>query len=151
MVEHIDRFYESEVSPMATSSITQNPAQSTLLYRALQADGIVSMISGVISLLDAGPLANMMGLSSSTPIVLLGIVMLVYGIVVFAVSGRIDNLRTFGMVVIDLNVVWVIASIALLVTNALNLSNGGNWTVLIVADIVAALAIAQFVGWRRLR
>ncbi len=136
---------------MATSSITQNPAQSTLLYRALQADGIVSMISGVISLLDAGPLANMMGLSSSTPIVLLGIVMLVYGIVVFAVSGRIDNLRTFGMVVIDLNVVWVIASIALLVTNALNLSNGGNWTVLIVADIVAALAIAQFVGWRRLR
>jgi len=55
-----------------------------------------------------------------------------------------------GWVAVTGDVAWVIMSIILIVSNWLPLTTHGQWTILIVSDIVLLFAIAQYIGIRRL-
>lgn len=52
--------------------------------------------------------------------------------------------------VITMDSAWVVLSMLLLLTNALDLNTAGNWAVLIQADIVLTLAVLQIIGVRRI-
>lgn len=51
---------------------------------------------------------------------------------------------------ITMDVLWVVGSFLLLITNALSLSTIGNWVVLMIADIVLIFATLQFYGLRQM-
>jgi hypothetical protein len=68
----------------------------------------------------------------------------------FAATRQPFDVR-LGWLVTALDFSWVILSALVLLTNALNLTTGGSWAVLIVADIVLVIGILEVVGLRRLR
>jgi hypothetical protein len=53
--------------------------------------------------------------------------------------------------VIGGDLLWVVASYAILLAGRPALTTAGSWSVGILAEIVALFAVIQFVGLRRLR
>jgi hypothetical protein len=47
------------------------------------------------------------------------------------------------------DVAWVLASVVVVVSGWAPLTAAGVWAIMIVADIVAVFAVAQYVGLRR--
>jgi hypothetical protein len=135
---------------MATQTQTTT-ANSDLLRRALLADGLISGGTGVLCLLASRPIAALMGLTNLTFLTVASLIMVVYGFSLLWLTPRVASLRQFGKLVIGGNIVWVAASILVLVTNWQNLATVGNWIVLLQADVVLVLTIAQWLGVRRRR
>lgn len=132
---------------MATQTLS---ASNSLLRRALQGDGLFGIISGLVCIFAASPIASYMGLAGSLPILVLGIVLIVWGVGLFALSSRAVIDRRLSVTVILANVAWVIGSLIILAADLFALSTGGRWALLIVADMVTLFAIAEFVGLRRM-
>jgi len=49
------------------------------------------------------------------------------------------------------DLLWVVGSAVLIFTNLVPFTTNGKWAIAIVADIVLAFAIVQFVGVRKAR
>ena len=132
--------------------IAQTTTQSTksnLLSRVLQANGIFSGLSGVALTFAAAPIAAFLGLNSPVLLVGIGIALILYAPTLFYIAAQTPVNRKLVMTAIILDVAWVIASIDILVTDFVPLTNAGWWAVAIVADIVAVFAIVQFYALRR--
>jgi hypothetical protein len=131
---------------MATQTLS---ASNNLLRRALQGDGLISAALGLLGAIAAGPIASFMGLPNVLPIVVLGIALVIWGMGVYALSSREVIDRRVPTVVILANIAWVVGSAIILAADLFGLSGGGRWGVLLVADAVVLLTIAEFVGLRR--
>ncbi len=127
-----------------TLSVNTNPIQ-----RALQADGILCAVTGAAFTLGADTLSRFAGVESPGLVLALGLFLLVYGGGLFYMVTNHAIDRRLPMIVIELNVAWVIGSILLLAADPLTMTTEGRWFVLILADVVAALAIWQFIVRRR--
>ena len=141
---------------MAAQSVAQSQSQSqsqssTLLRRALLGNSIFSALSGLFFLLGAAPIATFLGLDMPMMISFLGVDLLVFAAIVYKVATASPINRTFASVIIALDVVWVIGSIALIFGNFIPLTTGGKWAIAIIADIVSLFAIAQYIGLRRMK
>ena len=134
---------------MATQ-IRTLPTQATTAQRAVQADGIFCMIAGAVSTVGSGPISTMIGLNSSTPILILGLILLAYGGELFwlAMTNRLTQGILKGIIALD--VIWVVASLLLLVADPFTFTDAGKWLVFIASDIVLAFGIWQFIGLRRM-
>lgn len=142
---------------------TQTPSIQTndqLLRYALRGDGIFSVSSGILFLLAARPVAQFLGIqdfevfgavSGANFLLLLGIVLIAYGMVIFYASEQTSISRIIGLIVVELNAAWVVGSVILLLVEALPLTRAGAWSVLIAADVVLTFAIVQYVGLRRMK
>jgi len=141
---------------MATHSyetIASSPTQSepaALLRRTLFANVAVSTLSGLALIAGAAPLADLMDITSWAPLAVLGAGILAFAYGVYRVATETPISRFKATVIAELDALWVVASIVVLATDAFNLSTEGRWLVLIAADIVGMLAIAEFIGVRRL-
>jgi hypothetical protein len=132
---------------MATQTLSTS---NGLLRRALQADGLFGGIaSGVLCIVGANPIASFMGLANSLPILVIGVVLIAWGIALLTLSSRPIIDRRFVMAVIAANGVWMLASYIILAADLFGLTTGGRWAVLIVADVVLLFTIAEFIGLRR--
>ena len=141
---------------MAAQSVAQSQTQSqsdspTLLRRALLANSIFSALSGLFFLLGAAPISAFLGLDMPMMIRFLGVDLLIFGAIVYKVATASPINRTFATVIVALDVVWVIGSIALIFGNIVPLTTGGKWAIAIVADVVTCFAIAQYMGIRRMK
>ena len=149
---------------MTTQAQTYNqsstPADNapTLRY-ALRANAVFSLLSGLLFVLDSAQVAEFLGIrnarvfnamSGSTFILSLGVGILAFAAVVGFLSTRHPMSKRAGTAIFVGDSVWVLASILLIVEKALPLSTGGFWAVLVVTDIVLALAIWEFIGIRRM-
>lgn len=144
---------ETSIHANAQTPAAPLSVQSRFLRRALQADTLLSGLSGLIALVDAPVVANLLGFSSTDAtrnVMLLGVGMLAWAALAFWVSTRPKFSRGLVFTIIEGNLLWVVGSVLLLVTGWLAFSTSGKWTVAIVADLVGLLAILQYVGWRRL-
>jgi hypothetical protein len=141
-------FKKVRFSTMATQTLspTANPARLPL-----QVDGAFCAVSGLLFTLDAEAIRAFTGLELSTPIFLLGLILLTYGIGLwwFTTYRRIE--RPMVLAVIALNVLWIVGSVLLLEFDPLHFSSKGRWAVLILADVVALLAIWEYIGLRRMK
>ncbi len=131
---------------MATQTLSPT---NNLLRRALQTDGLISAALGLLGALAAGPIASFMGLPNLLPILILGIGLVVWGFGIYALSSREGIDRRLPIVVILANIAWVAGSAIILAADLFGLTGGGRWGVLLVADAVVLLTIAEFVGLRR--
>jgi hypothetical protein len=120
-----------------------------MLRRALQADSAVSLISGLVFLIDAQPIATFTGFPWVWAIEALGAGFLVYAALLFLAARRapIDRRHALGFVAADAG--WAIASVALVMGGWAPLTSAGVWVVLALADVGAVFAVLKYVGMRR--
>jgi hypothetical protein len=121
-----------------------------LLRRALQADGIFCTLSGLLLLVDSGPLATLIGASQPWVLMVLGVDLLIYAALLFLAARRTPIVRWHAIAFLAADVAWVLASLALVLGGLLSLTTFGFWAVLGVADVVAVLGALKYIGLRRL-
>jgi len=119
-----------------------------LLKKALTGNALFSVISGAAILLANRWLVKFLGLPDQVSLALLGISLLVYAILLW-LNARKAKIKIAGAwVAIVMDVVWVIGSYALIVV--FRFSVGGKWVVALVAELVLAFAVLQWMGVRRI-
>ena len=122
-----------------------------LLRRTLRANALVSTVNGIACLIGAGFLASLIGIGSPVPIFVLGLGLLVFALIVFNVSTQHPiNRRTIHLIFIG-DVVWVVASVIVLVFDPFAFTTAGRWLVVATGDIVLGFAILEGVGLYRSR
>ena len=135
---------------MTTQTTSLQPATS-LLRRALIGNSIFSTVTGGLLLLLAGTIAEVMGLESAAPLTVLGLVILPFAAGLYYMATRPHIHLTLARFIVVMDFAWVVVSALVLVTNAVPLTSGGRWIILILADLVLVFAVAQVLGLRRLR
>lgn len=128
---------------------------SQLLRRTLQANGLFSGLSGLLLLLAASPVAQLLVPPAPLPDAALilrgiGLGLLLYAGFLFYTAGQEPLNRTFAWEAVILDVLWVAGSALLLFSGWAPFSTEGKWAVALVADVVAVFAILQVIGIRRL-
>ncbi len=136
---------------MASPALTHN-GSDTLLRRTLIANIIFCVLSTALLLLAAAPVATFLGVPEASGLLaLLGVGILGFAAFVYWVQSRPALDTRFVWVIFVMDVLWVVASLVILVADAFALSTEGRWAVLIVADIVAVFAALEYIGLRRMR
>jgi hypothetical protein len=133
------------------TQIAQSVQESKLLRQALRGNGVFSAVSGLTLIVAARPLAAFMGLAWPLALSITGLVLLPYAAVLIWVTSQAEIDRRLAITAVVLDSLWVIGSALLLLTDWLNLSVAGNWTVALLAEAVLVFAILQAVGLRRAR
>lgn len=129
---------------------TITKTQSSLLRNALRGNGIFSAASGLIMAVGAGILVQFLGAGTTLFYIVVGIGLLFHAGTLFF-NTRTEGINSaFAWYAIIGDVVWVIGTAVILLTDAFNLSPEGKWTLLIIGDIVLTFAIVQYVGLRRM-
>ena len=132
-----------------TTIETSSSSQSNLLQKAIRANAVFSGLSGLVFLLAAGPIAELMGLAQPAFLSVTGILLLLYMPTLLAAARKNPVPKWIAWLIIDLDILWVIGSAVLIFTALVPLTAAGKWLIAIQADIVALFAIVQFIGLRR--
>jgi hypothetical protein len=122
----------------------------SLLRLALLADAAASGIMGVLLAAAADPLAAWFGL----PLALLrevGLLLIPYAGLLIYLASRQTTPRLTAQLIIAGNVLWVIGSVALLISSLVAPTTLGTAFVIAQALIVAILAELQLLGLKRQR
>ena len=122
---------------------------SCLLRCALKANASFSLLSALILLFASAPIAAKIGGVHAHDLRNVSVGLLVYCIFLWKTARRerVTALNAWPFVILDLG--WVAASAVVIVWG--DLTAMGRWVVGVLADIVLAFAIAQFVGILRLK
>jgi len=123
---------------------------SSLLRNALIGNSIFCTTSGIAFTLFSASIAAFLGLSASWVILVLGIVLVLYGIEVFYFARKDLIDKAFAKLVIGADVAWVIGSALLIFTTLVIFTTPGKWAIAIIADIVLVFAVLQYVGLKRM-
>jgi hypothetical protein len=123
-------------------------APSPLLRKALQADAVLSGITGLLLPFTASPLAGPLGL----PVGLLrwsGLILVLFAAFVAFLSAQPRVQRPLVFAVVACNALWALDSVLLLFTGWIEPTLLGEVFVLLQAIVVVVLAELEFVGLRR--
>ena len=120
------------------------------IRRAFRIDGITSSLFGLDLLLFAGPLADFTGFEA-TVLRIIGVVALLWGAELLWSASRPEVPRWMAWFAVEMNTLWVIASIGIIVVDAFSLTTEGKWLVLLQADLVAVFVGLQWLALRRER
>jgi hypothetical protein len=126
-------------------------ARSNLLRYALRGDAIATAITGALCIIDAQPLAALLGIQPPLALEILGAVLALYGAFLFYIAAQAQLGRRIVIAAIVLDGIWVLDSAILLVSGWLPLTSVGMWTIGLIAVAVAVVAELKFFGLRRLR
>ena len=123
-------------------------SNSTFLRRALIADAVASAATGLLMLVAAGRLEQWLALPADL-LRAAGASLLPFAAIVAWLGLRETISRAAVWIVIGLNALWVIDSVALLFTSWVQPALLGYAFVLAQAAAVAVLAELEYVGLRR--
>ena len=147
---------------MATAikaSVQSRPTpKDNLLRNALRGNALFSIVSAGVLLIGAEPVAEMIGLAGAEIIagldgagflrvIGLGLLLWVADIMWIATRPKINN--SYAWMIIGGDLLWIVGSVVLLLTQALPFNTTGSWAVFLIADAVLMFAIAQYLGIRR--
>lgn len=128
---------------------TDNP--SRLLRLALRSNAVFSALSAIVFTVASGAIASFLGFLPTQQVFLLGVQLAVFAVWLTWLSTRAAVPRWQVWLIIALDVLWVAGSFQLVLASPPGLTGGGKWAVGMIADIVALLALLQFLGLRRLK
>ncbi|MDO0925267.1 hypothetical protein QQY24_07460 [Streptomyces sp. TG1A-8] len=115
----------------------------------LALDAAVTAVNGLIYLLAAGPVGDLLGLGTGF-LRGIGAFLTVYGVLVALLASRPVPRTAATKAVIEANALWAVASVATAVFGWFGPNTVGTvWTVL-QAAVVGAFAVLQASGLRRL-
>lgn len=136
------------MSETTTRIVKRFTTPSSLLRKALLADGALSGATGLLLSLAAGPLSGLLGLSVG---LLRGSALFILPFALLAASmgmrSRLNRIPVFVLVVC--NALWALDSVLVLLLGWVEPTLPGEVFVLGQALVVAVLAELQFVGLRR--
>lgn len=138
---------------MATHTTSHNPS-SRLLRLALRGDSVFECITGIVLIVEAGPISRFLGLDApATPIILfiLGIVLFSSAVALFWVAAQEPISRGIVLICSAVNGVWAMGSLITLLAGWLPFSIEGKWTMALLAALVALFAELQLQGVWRIR
>lgn len=118
------------------------------LRRAITANGIFSLLSGVVLTAGAGMLSPLLGIPWMI-LALVGVSLLLFAATLIrAVRGAGVDLKEARRA-IAMDVAWVLGSLVVLLIQPAALTTVGWWAIAGIADLVAVLAALQFYGLRQ--
>lgn len=133
-----------------SATITRSPAsRGDLLRNVLVADGVVTGATAILLAVAAGPLGDPLGLPA-TLLRVAGLALIPYAALVLGLGLRGTTSRPLVRLLIAANLLWVIASVGLLLTSWVDPTGIGIAFTLLQAAAVAAFADLQYMGLRRL-
>jgi hypothetical protein len=120
-----------------------------LLKKALAGNAVFSVVSGVAILFANRWLVKFLGLPAKASLAIVGVSLIVYAVILWvnARRAKIKIIDAWAAVIMD--AVWVVGSYTLIL--AVPFSVGGKWVVGLVAEVVLAFAMAQWLGIRRVQ
>lgn len=130
--------------------VSRKQEKSRLVRSVLYANALFSVASGAVAIIGAGFLAEFTGINSTVLFVVLGALLIIYAIDLIWIASRESINHRFVWAAILLDSTWVIGSLAILVFGWPPLTTAGKWTVALLAEVVAIMAILQYLGLRRL-
>jgi hypothetical protein len=120
-----------------------------LLKKALTGNAVFSVVSGLAILLTNRWLVKFLGLPDQVSLAVLGVSLIVYAAILWLNARRPKIKITDAWIAVIMDAVWVIGSYVLILV--VPFSVGGKWVVALVAEIVLAFAIVQWLGIRKIR
>jgi hypothetical protein len=120
-----------------------------LLKKALTGNAVFSVVSGVAILFANRWLVKFLGLPEKVSLAILGVSLIGYAALLWLNAHRPKIKITDAWVAVIMDVIWVVGSYALIL--AMPFSVGGKWAVALVAELVLAFAVLQWLGIRRIR
>lgn len=120
-----------------------------LLKKALAGNAVFSVVSGVAILFANRWLVKFLGLPEDVSLAILGVGLIVYAAILWFNARRPKIKITDAWIAVVLDAVWVIGSY--MVIFVVPFSVGGKWVVALVAELVLAFAVVQWLGIRKIR
>lgn len=115
----------------------------------LTLDAVITAGNGLIYLLAAGPVAELLGVSAG-PLRAIGAFLAVYGVLVGVLASRPVPSSGATKAVIEANLLWTVASLAVAAFGWLGANTVGTVWIVLQALVVGAFAALQISGLRRL-
>ncbi|MDH6224224.1 MULTISPECIES: hypothetical protein [Streptomyces] len=137
---------QTSVHPAAT---TGRAAAARPLRMFLGLDAAVTAGNGLIYLLAAGPVGDLLGLDTGL-LRGIGAFLTVYGILVAVLATREVPAAGPTKVVIEANLLWAVASVATAVFGWFGPDTVGTVWILMQAAVVGGFAVLQISGLRKL-
>jgi len=123
--------------------------RQSLLKKALAGNAAFSVLSGVTILLADRWLVDFLGIPETVSLAVLGISLIVYAGLLWLCARRPKIRITDAWIAVIMDAVWVAGSYVLIFV--VPFSASGRWTIALVAELVLAFAILQWLGIRRVR
>ena len=120
-----------------------------LLKKALTGNAVFSVVSGLAILFANRWLVEFLGLPDKVSLAVLGVSLIVYAAILWLNARRPRIKITDAWIAVIMDAVWVMGSYALIFV--VPFSVGGKWVVALVAELVLAFAIVQWLGIRKIR
>jgi hypothetical protein len=120
-----------------------------LLKGALIGNAMFSGLSGAAILLANRWLVKFLGLPDKVSLAILGVSLIVYATVLWFNARRPKIRITDAWVTVVMDAVWVLGSYTMILVIPFSLA--GKWVVALVAELVLAFAVWQWLGIRRIR
>jgi hypothetical protein len=120
-----------------------------LLKKALIGNAVFSILSGAAILLANRWLVGFLGLSDKVSLAILGVSLIVYAAILWLNARRPKIRITDAWIAVAMDAVWVVGSYAVIFL--VPFSVAGKWVIALVAEVVLAFALLQWLGIRRVR
>ena len=119
------------------------------LRKALMGNALFSTLSGLTILLAQGWVLRILGLASSVNLLILGAGLIVFAVTLVINARKQQVKKSDAWIAVLMDVAWVLGSYLLIFI--VPFSTEGKWVVGVVAELVLAFAVLQFVGIRRIQ
>ncbi len=132
-----------------TDVLNRPDGQARLLRAALLANAAFSGVTGLLLVIQPGMVIDLLGVGSEWILRLLGLGLALFAVELVFQASRAHMASWRALLASAADLAWVLASILGVLFFGSLLSAAGLITVLVVAGIVLALAIAQLIGIKR--
>ena len=133
---------------MSMPSTSAPPSRASLLRSTLLANAAVSSTLGLSFVLFAERISRFLGWSALWVVPLIGASLLAFA-ALMVWSARTPPNAPLVWVIIAADLAWVALSLLFLAAPLVPLTAAGRWAAGILAAVVAAFALLQFLGLRR--
>ncbi len=116
---------------------------------ALRGNAIFSALSAIEFIFFSKVFSPLFGLSNLMILPLIGVGLLGWAAFLWLSTRRQDFQKMVALIAIDGDLLWVVASVALLVGNWIAYTQMGMWIIAIKADVVLIFAVWQFFALRK--
>ena len=120
-----------------------------IVKKALTGNAVFSVVSGLAILVANRWLVKFLGLPDKVSLAILGVSLIVYAAILWLNARRPKIKTTDAWIAVIMDAVWVIGSYVLIFV--VPFSVGGKWVVALLAELVMAFAILQWLGIRKIR
>ena len=120
-----------------------------LLKKALTGNAVFSVVSGLAILFANRWLVKFLGLPDEVSLAILGVSLIVYAAILWLNARRPKIKIADAWIAVIMDAVWVIGSYVLIFVVPFSVS--GKWVVALLAELVMAFAILQWLGIRKIR